>query len=292
MDCARHPQRVAIAACAECGDLVCVDCRRVSEDGLGVCAECAGEEVVETQAAQAPESADPLISVDRGAEVAALEPERAPEAVVVVEPAPETPDTVEVSGVTPVPWEHPEAYGDIAAFRATVTLALFGPMRFMSRVPWRRDDLRTPLVFAILCGVVGYLGLTLGGALVETPSLGPTRALPGLEGLPPTVTRLLMMPLLPLTIATALFLQAALAHFLLSMVGATRRPFEATFRVFCYASAASVFVAVPVVGPHVDIMFTVLLVLSGMRAAHETTFATGLLALAPLMVAQLVAPLN
>ena len=49
---------------------------------------------------------------------------------------------------------------------------------------------------------------------------------------------------------------------------------------------------VPVAGRHVEVMFTVLLVLSGMRAAHHTSFAAGLLALAPLLLAQMAVPIG
>ena len=293
MECARHPDTGAIAACAECGDLVCAACRRVGEDGLGRCPGCSAIDEPDAQVEPEPsELADALVTLEPGVSLAALDSE----APVATEPEPEPveaePDTVDDSGLAPIPWEHPERFGDTAAFRMSVTQAVFAPMQFMTRVPWVRGDLQTPLLFAVLCGVLGFMGMTLVGSVFPLPQApGSTFALGPLGVLPPTVARLVQMPLLPLTLTLVLFMQSGLAHVLLSAVGATRRPFEATFRVFCYAQVASLFLIIPKAGPHVNVMFTVLLVLSGMRAAHATTFATGLLALTPVIIGQLFFPL-
>ena len=292
MNCVRHEERGALAACAECGDLVCAACRRLDPDGLTRCPDCteAEEEPPEASPELTAEPADALVTVESGAQLAVLGDEPPTGEDAPAEAAGDL-DVVAVTGQVPIAWEHPEAHGDLAAFRATVANAVLGPIQFMNRIPWVRGDLRTPLVFAILCGVVGYVGMVLVGTLV-TPVIPLAPSLPGMGSLPSSVRWLIIMPLLPITLAGALLLQSAIAHALLAAVGATRRPFEATFRVFCYANAASLFMVIPVAGPHIGVMFTVLLVLSGMRAAHQTTFATGLLALTPMFLAQLAMPLQ
>lgn len=293
MECARHPESPAIAACIECGDLVCAECRRLAADGMGRCPDCSTTEAPDasdaSEAVDSMSNADALVTLEPGVQLATIDRDAAADGA----PPPEVDDdVVDVSGLAPIPWEHPERFGDSAAFRASVTQMVFAPMQFMTRVPWVRGDLQTPLLFAVLCGVLGFVGMTLVGAVVPIPlAPGSTFTLAPLGALPPTISRLIQLPLLPLTLTLLVFMQAGLAHALLSAVGGTRRPFEATFRVFCYAQAALLFLVIPQAGPHITVMFTVLLVLSGMRAAHATTFATGLLALTPVMIGQLFFPL-
>ncbi len=191
-------------------------------------------------------------------------------------------DKVDLTGVEPIAWEQAERYGDYEAFRRTMLAGIFSPMVFSLRIPWERGELRTPLVYALLCGIIGYTGLALTGAQVA-----PQTAVPGLEGLTslsPTIYGLVMLPIVPPAIAVQRFVQAALGHALLSATKQTSRPFEATFRVYAYAQTAAVMLILPGIGPYAENFYMVFLVLGGVRAAHSAGFAGGLLALLPVLM--------
>ncbi len=261
MQCARHRDRAAAAACVECGALVCEACRRLDDQGFTLCPGCAGGEEPAPGEHDLNEEAPAL-----DAEVAVLA---------------ERPDPVQIRRLEPIPWESGAYTNEAAALRDTVLQAVFSPITFMQRVPWVRGDLRTPLVFALVVHLVGILGAVFAGVPVWPEAQMPVP----LGDLPGPVKQLVVLPLWPILIALGLFVQAGLAHGVLGLIRAARRPYEATFRVFCYAQAAKVFLVFPVVGIHIDMMFTVLFVLSGLHAAHRTSFAAGLLALLPMMLA-------
>lgn len=236
-----------MAACIECGRLVCADCRTVADDGLCWCAECLA------------------------APLPMPEPERTADPPSAASPTP-IPD-----GPTPIPWEHPERR-DIVAFAHTVREALLGPSRYMGSIPWLRGDLRTPLLFAVLASVLGQLGLMLQTAFI--PPLTPAG---GLAALPPGMA-LATAPLLPLLVTVALFLKALAAHAMLRVAGSPPRPFEATFRVYAYAEVASLLLIVPWVGPYAARFYVIFLLLTGLRFAQGAGFSASLLAMAPTLL--------
>ncbi|MCB9527056.1 MAG: hypothetical protein H6703_03865 [Myxococcales bacterium] len=247
--CAVHPEAPAVAACVECGRLVCAVCRAVDVDGLSRCVEC--------RAAPSP-------------------PDRPPQHALTAPPEPAA-DASEHLGPTPIPWERPEG-GDIAAFFATAREALLGPTRYMGRVPWLRGELRTPLLFAVIAGVLGQLAL-----IVQTAFFAPPAVAVGLAALPPGLA-LATAPLLPLVVTFALFLKAGAAHAMLRVAGAPPRPFEATFRVYAYAEVASLLLVVPWIGPYAARFYVVFLLLTGLRFAQAAGFSASLLAMAPTLL--------
>lgn len=309
--CATHPEASAVAACVECGRLVCAGCRAVDVDGLSRCVECRAAAVGEGSAplgegdaapraverASGPpragsSSADPPSSPPRGGSSSADPPSRPPRAgssppragspadrppLHALTAPPEPADASERLGPTPIPWERPEG-GDIAAFFATAREALLGPTRYMGRVPWLRGELRTPLLFAVIAGVLGQLGL-----IVQTAFFAPPAVAVGLAALPPGIA-LATAPLLPLVVTAALFLKAGAAHAMLRVAGAPPRPFEATFRVYAYAEVASLLLVVPWIGPYAARFYVVFLLLTGLRFAQAAGFSASLLAMAPTLL--------
>jgi hypothetical protein len=253
-----------VAACIECGRLVCAGCRTVADDGLCWCAECLAAPLPMPEperTADPPSTAHPPAAADRS---------------FAASPTP-TPIPSGPGGPTPIPWEHPENR-DIVAFAQTVREALLGPSRYMGSIPWLRGDLRTPLLFAVLASVLGQLGLMLQTAFI--PPLTPTG---GLAALPPGMA-LATAPLLPLLVTVALFLKALAAHAMLRVAGSPPRPFEATFRVYAYAEVASLLLIVPWVGPYAARFYVIFLLLTGLRFAQGAGFSASLLAMAPTLL--------
>ena len=71
--------------------------------------------------------------------------------------------------IDPVPWEDDRHPSDVRAFIKTVRLGLMRPVDYMQRIPWDRGTLTSPLIFAVLAGMLGQLGLTVGMLLNPEP---------------------------------------------------------------------------------------------------------------------------
>lgn len=261
--CAAHPEAAAVASCLVCGRLVCTDCRTPDADGLTRCPDC-------------HESDATPGTPELTAEPPPQEPPASPAPRVLEEVA-----GADAAAAT-IAWERPDRFRDVEALWRSAADAFLSPSGFTSRVPWVRGDLRTPLIFAVLCAVIGQLGVLLF-SLFGSQAAVPVD-IPGLSGRPELVYRLLFMPMLPAFVTGMLFLNAWLGHALLSVAGAARRPFEATFRVYAYAHVASLALLVPVAGPYLENIYLVFLLLWGMRAAHGAGVGASLLALAPMVL--------
>lgn len=317
--CPVHPDRAAVAACLACGRWLCAECRLTDAQGMPICAACAAERAVESvpgpawagvdgadtkkaPAAEPDAPGDDAPSRDAPREDARRDDgprddgprEDAPSddeaGGAVAAPGPIMhPDAVEVTGESPIAWEHPDRFGDFVAYGRTVFEAFTGPIRFMGRIPWVRRDYRTPLVFALVSMVLGHLGVLMALAADPAPVEAALGGLP-LPDVPLGVLGLISLPIAPLWFTAVLFVQAGLAHLLIRLAGADERPFEATFRVFAYATVADLLQLVPGPGPLLQNFMVVFLVLTGMRIAHQTRFLAGLLALVGLVLPKLMLP--
>jgi hypothetical protein len=309
--CTLHPERAAVAGCIECGCLVCDACRQVGDDGLSRCTDCAQPATdallaVEPLAVE-PQPVEPQLAEPQPVEFPTPDadaPTAEPRPTLRVAPshadaplpswAQPPPPPPEPEVVTPsapqagmpsavVSWEGSEP-NDLRAWMRTVGEALSSPVRFPLAVPWVRGDYIGPLTYALLCVSIGYL---LG---VVTGVFGWDQLPPGLRMLigepapmSPTVYHLLMLPMIPLSTTIRLVVLAGASHLLLRLFGAARLPFEATFRAYCYAQTGKLLLAVPIMGPFADSIYAVFLLLGGLRVAHRTNFATGLLAMMPMI---------
>lgn len=298
--CPAHPDRDAIAACVECGRLVCSACKVQGDDGLSRCVDCVAEadgpqwSVPEPEPQPPrPDAADPKPERPRAERPEPELPDWArraaerdgPAQPPAPTPAPDRPAPLEVALPT-LPWEAGEL-ADGPAFWQTAFAGLRSPMRFPLSIPHQRQgDLTTPLVFALVCGVLGQAIASVVGAFGPrvAPLPAPPGGLPALPPLPAYVWDLLFMPVFPLAFALALFAQAGVAHALLGLVGAKRAAFSATFRVFAYAQVGHLLVAIPGIGRYAVDLYAVFIILGGLRAAHGAGFVAGLIALLPMMV--------
>ncbi len=264
--CAAHPERSAIAGCAECGALLCAECRRVPPDGLSRCEACLRASEAPDREAAAPQAGAP--SADREAaapqagappadrEAAAPQagaPSADREAAAPQAGAPSADHVATAQVAAPpaapappaaspwIPWEQPHGTA-VGALWASAALAARGPLRFMARVPWRRGDLRTPLVFALLCGTLGYVAATLLAVF------GPGAALPPftLVRTPETAGQaLLALTTAPLQIALEVLLMAALSHIAFRLANVPSASYEATFRAYAYAQVPRLLLGLP-----------------------------------------------
>ena len=74
----------------------------------------------------------------------------------------------------------------------------------------------------------------------------------------------------PVIVAVMLFIETALVHFVLMILGGNRLGFEATFRVMAYTEATSILMLVPVCGSGVGIIWGLVASIIGLYSIHDT----------------------
>lgn len=200
----------------------------------------------------------------------------------------------------PIPWED-GSVGAAKGFFATVR-GLARSNAFFREAPWT-GGLKRPLVFAMLCAVIGALGKGITVLLIALPiqsdwlasALQRTYA-PLARGNRAFETYLASLPaqldqfaetlarsafsgvaLSPLEAAFSLFVLAALTHPVARWLGG-KGTFEGTFRVLAYANAAQVIKLIPVLGLPLAMIGGLLLTVVGMRRAHGLSGGKSLLA--------------
>jgi hypothetical protein len=172
----------------------------------------------------------------------------------------------------------------VQSFVGTVRDMITRPVGFFRGIA-RRGDFVNPLIFALVCAVIsaaigGFLGI-----LYATLGIGGTGV--G-EALGAFVASMFFMPII---FAIALFVGAGILHLLVALIiKPADTGFEATFRVVSYANVTELVSWVPVLGPLVATVASVVLAIIGVREVHETTTGkAALVVLIPAVVGLLVA---
>jgi hypothetical protein len=173
------------------------------------------------------------------------------------------------------PWEERERIGFISALVETTQQILTRPTDFFRAMPVT-GGLGSPLFYGVIVGYVGIVASAIYGAIFQAVA-GPSlfgmshrgeldRFLPYLQGGLGVVFQIVLGPLL---VAVALFISSAILHVLLLLFGGAPRGFEATFRVRCYAEAASVIRLIPFCGTAIFVIYILILAIVGLSEAHR-----------------------
>lgn len=182
-----------------------------------------------------------------------------------------------------IPWEASGRFPSaVSALWATCVSAVTAPFQFMQGVPWSKGDWRTPLIFALVCTLIGELALTFRASLAgQAVWASPTLVLlDHLTGFTETRSPLLLLPLVPVAALLEMGIAAALTHLGLGLYGGPRRSAEATFRVFAYGRVTHLLLVIPLVGHLIGAFLDVILLVGGLRLAHNAVFGRALFALA------------
>lgn len=168
----------------------------------------------------------------------------------------------------------------LESFVGTVRDLVTHPVGFFRGIA-RQGDYANPLIFALACAVIsaaigGFLGI-----LYATVGIGDT-------GIGEAVGAFVAsMFLTPIIFAIALFVGAGILHLLVALIiKPADTGFEATFRVVSYTNVTELVTWIPVLGPLVAAVASVVLAIIGVREVHETT--TGKAALVILIPAAVV----
>jgi len=206
----------------------------------------------------APSSFEPSSPVD---------PPPAPYATSAIPPPAEEP---------PIPWEQ-KGLDFFSAFYETLRLLFLKPRTGFRRVPVAPSFAR-PLGFAILVGWPGILAATLWDLAFSRylQSVLPMASDQQWERNPAVEIGFALAA--PIWLPVVLFLGALLQHLFLMMVGAGKRGFVATFRVFCYAQAAALLGLIPLIGGLLSLIWHLVLQVVGLSAVHRVSVGRVLLA--------------
>ena len=168
----------------------------------------------------------------------------------------------------------------IQSFVATVRRLVVEPVAFFRGMN-RQGDFVNPLVFSLICWEIsaiigGFLGVL--GSLVGLGARGAGEAI---------VSFFASLILTPILATVALFIGAGIIHLLVMLIA---RPmstgFETTFRVIAYSNVTSLISWVPILGVLVGSIWSVVLLILGVREGHATS--TGKAAIIVLIPAAVV----
>lgn len=199
-----------------------------------------------------------------------------------------------------VPFERLDKYGFFPGLLLTIKQVLFQSPDFFRRMPTRGGHGRPIVYYMLLCLFefalrllsIKYLGLQdafMGqfDSLMQGP--GQDMALGGSGPLSwgMILTSLILSPAIFLLV---LYLYSGVTHLFLMIFQGAQRGFEATLRVTAYAYTPMLFAVIPVVGYPVSMLWSLALLIIGLRQAHRTSFARvgmALFSLAVIMIAVL-----
>jgi hypothetical protein len=172
----------------------------------------------------------------------------------------------------------------VQSFVGAVREIVTHPVGFFRGIA-RRGDFINPLVFALVCTVISAVIGGFLGILYATLGIGGTGV--G-EAVGAFVASMFFMPII---FTIALFVGAGILHLLVALIiKPADTGFESTFRVVSYANVTELVSWVPVLGPLVAAVGSVVLAVIGVREVHETTTGkAALVVLIPAAVAMLVA---
>lgn len=140
---------------------------------------------------------------------------------------------------TGFPWEKRREVGFFPAVFETIRLVLIEPGRAFTAMPLS-GGLGAPLFFYVLIGTIG----ALVGVFYQTAfGVMDTAATPEQQAVMAALSSVAVIGavimLMPFVLVAVAFFSAGLLHLMLMVLGGANRPFEATFRVVCYAGGAT-----------------------------------------------------
>jgi predicted Zn finger-like uncharacterized protein len=168
-----------------------------------------------------------------------------------------------------VPWERLSDYGFFPALIETIKLVMFQPQEFFARLSLGQGYSK-PLIFYLLVAEIQALAQFMWRMAGVAPQMGQQGGDFlgfGLAGL----SSLLVLILYPVFLAGMLFVVSALNHACLMAVKAGNAGYEGTFKVISYSNAPMVLAVLPLFGPLVGMVWTMVCTFLGFKYVHRTT---------------------
>ena len=162
----------------------------------------------------------------------------------------------------PVPWEDPAAAFPRSLF-GTWRESLFQPTTFFRRLNYA-ESLARPLLYYLIVSIVSAFFVLLwrsSDSYLVPEALGPEAGL----------TPLVQFFMEPFAALIGLAVAVLVLQLFAALLAPERRGLRATSRVFCYSWGPAVLTAIPLLGPALGLVWSVVLLVIGTREAHRTT---------------------
>lgn len=168
-------------------------------------------------------------------------------------------------------WERREKIGIISAITQTVTLVFSEPVRMFSSMK-TDGGLGSPVAFNLIVGTITMwfaIAYNLAVSLVNPEAVPAPLASRGTQFI--IFTHIGQVFLAPLLVVFLSFVFSAVFHAGLKLLGVANKPFEATFRVYCYGvGSISVLQLIPLCGSIMMFFGMMVILIIGLRYVHGT----------------------
>ena len=165
-----------------------------------------------------------------------------------------------------LPWERRGELGPGAALVQTITGVLFSPSATFRDMKIE-GGWGEPLGFAVLVGSVSSWIAQAWIMLANTLLVSAAGASP-VEIAAANAREIFSAFLAPFLVCAFTVIGAGIAHLLLMLFGGAPRPFETTFRVFCYAWSVGAINLIPICGVFIGAIWRFVAEIIGLREAH------------------------
>ncbi len=184
------------------------------------------------------------------------------------------------------PWENLQYYGFFPGFYQTVKRIMLTPHAFFQRLSlW---GLGMPLAFFILVSLIQALATfiwNMSGIFPATAEHGAPGMGMGMMG----AGSILILIFYPLFMAAWVFVASGVTHAFLLAFQAGKSGFEGTFRATAYGSAPLLLAVLPLIGPFIGALWSLVVTVIGYKCIHDTYYSRVVLALiAPVLIVVLL----
>ena len=183
---------------------------------------------------------------------------------------------------TNIPFEETDSFNFYEGFYKTILLVLFSPKVFFDKMHVNKG-LKRPILFAFVIIVISvfFVNIYMSYGIIDTPreqiqklsdTSGNLEILEMLDKIPEYEFSLAIIFEQLISYILMILTVAFVWHSSLSLVGATRNGFEATFRVIAYSSAIGIVSILPINLGFANIFIYIwwfVIVVKGIQEAHE-----------------------
>ena len=184
-----------------------------------------------------------------------------------------------------LPWDERHSKGLFSAFIETLQMVLTRPSEAFTAMR-REGGLGEPLLYAIIGGSFGLVFYFVYQLAFQSLGMFANRPNPLAHLVGASIGGVILIIFVPVMVAVGAFINAAIFHVCLMIVGGARQPFETTFRVICFASGSVIpLMVIPLCGGLIAGVWDIILRCIGLARAHETETGRAVLAvLLPVIV--------
>ena len=177
-----------------------------------------------------------------------------------------------------LPWDQRQQRGLFAAFVETLQMVLSRPSEAFTAMK-REGGLGEPLIYAVIGGSAGLVIYFIYNFAFQSLGMMASQNNPLTHLVGTGIAGIFLIICAPILVVIGIFINAAILHVCLMIVGGAKQSFETTFRVVCF-EAGSVYplMIVPFCGGLIAAVWGIVVRCIGIARAHETDTGRAVLA--------------